>query len=300
MELNKATLKQFLGDLPWVPEAYWRLRSYGRPVTAKFDLHRLKNALPEWCAQANAARPALADHQKSVLVFGTLRYWLENVTVLGLALAGQGHRVTLAYLPYAEWARPLNRFDTRRQNAYTNDILSMAEPLLDVVSLLNAPQAAIPATLADAIAENALRDTQYTLQVEKVSLDSDLYQLRLERDTAAAGAAFALLESSHPDVILLPNGTILEFGALYQTARFLGVPVVSYEFGEQRQRLWLAQDAEVMRQNTEDLWARRRDQALSDEQLEQVRMLYASRQRASLWESGDKSHRFAQIGRAHV
>ena len=285
MRLNKSTLKNLLGDLPWVPEAYWRMRSFGRPVTAKFDLHRLKQALPDWCAQANAARPSLAGHPASVLLFGTLRYWLENVTALGLAFAGQGHRVTLAYLPYAEWAKPFNRFDARRQNAYASQILGMAEPLLDVVSLLNTPQAAIPAALADAIAENALRDTQYTLQVENVSLDSDLYQLRLERDTAAAGAVFSLMESGQPEIVVIPNGTILEFGAVYQTAKFLGVPVVTYEFGEQKQRLWLAQNAEVMRQSTDDLWAARQNQTLTEAQLEQARTLFAARQRATLWEN---------------
>jgi hypothetical protein len=74
-------------------------------------------------------------------------------------------------------------------------------------------------------------------------------------------------------------------GAVYAAARYLGLPVVTYEFGEQRQRIWLAQDGEVMRQETGSLWAARGGQPLTPAQWEQARELFASRQRASLWES---------------
>jgi hypothetical protein len=60
---------------------------------------------------------------------------------------------------------------------------------------------------------------------------------------------------------------------------------VTYEFGEQRQRIWLAHDGEVMRQETGDLWEVRRDTHLNDRQWDQIRLLFASRQSASLWEN---------------
>ena len=63
--------------------------------------------------------------------------------------------------------------------------------------------------------------------------------------------------------IILPNGTILEFGVIYQVARYLGIPTVTYEFGEQRDRIWLAQNAEVMRQDTSELWQAHQNQPLS-------------------------------------
>jgi hypothetical protein len=218
-----------------------------------------------------------------VLLFGTHRYWIEHVTVLGLALAGQGHQVTLSYTPYAEWMKPYPRFDTRRRNIYAQGILSRAQPLLQVTPLLNVRKAELPPTLEQEVQATALMDTQYTLQMENVSLESDLYKLRLERDTDAARAALSLLESIRPQVVIIPNGTILEFGAIYQTARHLGIPTVTYEFGEQRERCWLAQNAEVMRQNTDGLWVARRGRALTGEQLGQVQALFAARQRASLW-----------------
>jgi len=284
MNRSKDLLKNILGELPYTAEVYWRLRQRGQPLTAKFSLARLKGLLPEWRTQAETARPA--GQGKHIFIFGVLRYWIEHAALLATALAGQGHRVTFSYLPYAQWQVPIDRFNLRRHNAYAQSVLRLLEPLVEVQPLLNIrPAARLPEALDQAIQTVALRDTQYTLQVEQVSMDSDLHTLRRQRDDEAARAAYAWMSSHRPDMVILPNGTIMEFGALYQTARSLDIPVVTYEFGEQHQRIWLAQNAEVMRQETDALWASRKDQPLSQAQMEQVRTLFASRQRASLWQN---------------
>lgn len=288
----RASLKKLLGDLPLTAELYWNLRQRGQPLTENFSLRKLQKLLPEWKAQAEANRAP--ESGKHILVFATLRYWLEHATLVSTTLAGQGHRLSLAYLPYATWQTPADRFDVRRHNLYAQGVLHLAEPLVHIVPLLNAPHASLPADLADAVQLNALRDTQYTLQVEKVDIHSDLYRLRLERDSEAARAALGWLQANRPDEVLIPNGTILEFGALYQAARYLGIPTVTYEFGEQRQRIWLARNAEVMRQETDDLWLARTGQALEEAQMAQIRALFATRQRASLWENGETGHRFTR------
>ena len=289
--MNKTAVKELLGVLPLTAELYWYLHQPGKPLTAKFSLHRLEKLIPEWCKQAEAPRRGASirrdvSNGRRVLLFGTQRYWIEHVTLIGLALAGLGHEVSLAFLPYAVWQTPMNRFDLRRQNVYAREVLRKAEPLLRIVPFLSVKKAAVlPTELQQAIQQNALRDTQYTLQVEGVSVENDLYRLRLERDTEAARAALAWMLSYPPDVVVIPNGTILEFGAVYQVARYLELPVVTYEFGEQRQRIWLAKNAEVMHQETDDLWAARRNLTLNEAQSEQIRSLFAARQRASLWEN---------------
>jgi len=205
---------------------------------------------------------------------------------LGMTMAGLGHSVTLAYSPYARWQQPIDAFNLRRQNVYAEGVLTRAAPLLKVIPLLNqAKTTPLPVALHQAVQLVSLRDTQYTMQVEEVSLQGALYQLRLQRNQEAACAAYAYLQKHKPDVIILPNGTILEFGVIYQVARFLGIPTVTYEFGEQRERIWVAQDAEVMRQETNELWWMHQDQPLTPDQLAQVRKLFASRQRGSLWEN---------------
>ena len=286
--LNKRAIKNILGEVPLTAEMYWRLRQPGRPLSKSFSLRKFENNLPDWRHEAGEARRG-ARPGKKILIFSTLRYWVEHGALLGMALAGLGHDVTLAYLPYANWRKPLNRFDLRRQNAYTQNVLRQAAPLLKPISFLDGAARSngkgLSPALARTLQEVALRDSQYTLQVEDVDLESDLYRLRLERDTQAACAALQWMQANRPDAVITANGSILEMGAVYQAARSLGIPAVTYEFGEQRSRIWLAQNAEVMRQDTDDMWAARQGRPLTESQWEQVRLLFASRQHASLWEN---------------
>lgn len=302
--LSKSTVKRFLGELPLTAEVYWQLRQSSKPLSKSFSLQRTEEWLPQWRAEAEAA----AIHSppgKNLVLFATLRYWIEHAILLGLALGGQGHKVRLAYLPYANWHKPVNRFDLRRQNAYSQKILGQAGPLLNSESLVERSarfqQNNLPAELRTAIEVVSLRDVQYTLQVEAVDQDGDLYRLRHTRNFQAARSALAYLGQERPDAVITPNGSILEFGVIYQVARYLGIPVMTYEFGEQRERIWLAQNGEVMRQETDALWQARKDTTFSDDQMEQSRALYTSRQRADLW--GNFSRRWQGMpsqGEDHV
>lgn len=294
----KPALKSLLGELPLAAEAYWQIRQNGKPLSKSFSMRRTRKRLPEWRAAVQAARrgmsrsvsafaePDLRDG-KRVMIFATLRYWIEHATLLGMVLSGLGHEPTLAYLPYANWRTPLNRFDLRRHNAYARSVLGGAAPFLQSLSLLDVPASGgeLPQSLVEAIRDVSVRDVQYTLQVEEVDQKGELYDLRLERNLQAASAALTWMAANLPDVVLTPNGSILEMGAVYQVSRFLGIPVVTYEFGEQRGRIWLAQNAEVMLQETDALWQKRRDTGLTEAQREQVRALYTSRQRADLWQN---------------
>jgi hypothetical protein len=283
---GKRWIKDALGELPLVPELYWQLRQPGKPISRSFTLRTVEKCLPEWNKQAQVARRR-AEHGRKIFLFSTLRYWIEHATLTGVALAGQGHDVTLAYLPYANWHKPMSSFDLRRQNAYASSVFRNLEPLVRPLSLLDArlPGGNLPAVLEQAVAEVSLRDVQYTLQIEDVDRESELYRLRLERNRQAAAVVFHWLRANRPDVVVTPNGMILEMGSVYQAARYLDIPVVSYEFGEQRDRIWLAYNREVMRQDTDLLWLRYKDRPLTQEQSEQVRTLFASRQQARLWEN---------------
>ncbi len=115
---RKATVKRILGELPLTAEVYWQLRQNGKPLSESFSLRRTQKWLPAWRKQAEAAARHAPPGAKMV-IFATLRYWIEHAALLAMALAGQGHQVTLAYLPYANWRKAINRFDLRRQNGYS-------------------------------------------------------------------------------------------------------------------------------------------------------------------------------------
>ncbi len=288
---TKTRLKQVLGSLPLAAEVYWQLCQPGKPLNVSFKLSKLNERLPLLCASASMARKS-SPKGKTVLIFSTLHYWINHATVLGLALAGLGHEVTFAFLPYGRWERDLPSFDLRRQNLYAKSVLKKAASLMRIVSLLDIAdtRTKLPQPLQELIEQISLRDVQYTLQVEEVSTQSDLYRLRLARNTLATQAFLHWMRKNPAQVVILPNGSILEFGAIFQAANWLRekvteLMVVTYEFGEQRQRIWLAQNDEVMRQSTDALWQARGGKPLSEEQLKQVRELFSARQRASLWEN---------------
>jgi hypothetical protein len=84
-------------------------------------------------------------------------------------------------------------------------------------------------------------------------------------------------------VVIIPNGSLLEFGAVYQTARYLGLPAVTFDFGEQRERLWLAQNAEAMRLDMSALWDLRGGLPLGEAELGAMERLYQARRGGKPW-----------------
>ncbi len=283
---GKDTIKRILGNIPFTAELYYLVRQRGKPLRTRFSLRNLQANLPEITRQAAELRQT-APAGKKIFIFATLHYWIEHATLVGMALAAQGHKVTLGYLPYADWQNDINRFDLRRQNAYARKVLEEARPLMDSVSFISvrAPYTPLPADLSAAVQEVSTYDAQYTLQVEEIDPQSDIFKLRFNRNREIAQAVLAYLRQNRPDVVIVPNGTIQELGVVYRVARHLKLPVVTYEFSDQRQRIWLAYNSEVMRQDTAKLWEASKDQPLREDQLERMRSLMMARQRAAMWEN---------------
>jgi hypothetical protein len=278
-------LKELLGDLPLTAETFWYLRQQGRPVGG-LNLKELQSWLPNWC-QAAANSPYRQQSGKRIFLFATLGYWIQHTTLLGLSLAALGYEVMLAYLPYANWQKPRSRFDLRLQNVYVRSVLDECGNLLNILPWYEPRPSSpvLPVSLQQAVEQVSSYDVMYTEQVENVNRNSALYNLRLERNLQAAQQALSTLQKERPDLVILPNGSILEFGAVFQAARYLDLPVMTYEFGEQRDRIWFARDREVMQQDTDSMWAAFEDQPLNDEEWQRIRALFASRQKASLWEN---------------
>lgn len=284
---GKQAVKELLGQIPFTVELYWLLRQGGKPLHSHFSLKHLQEAIPELMVEANAIRQNYPVGKK-VFVFATLHYWIEHSALLGIALAAQGHRVTLGFLPYSDWQQPINRFDLRRQNVYAKKVLKDASPLIDSVSFLDnqrIPFTPLPHELMEAVKQVTIFDSQYTLQIEDIDPASEIYRMRYERNIEAARAALVYLQNNRPELVIVPNGTIQELGIVHRVAKFLKIPTVTYEFSDQRQRIWLAQNSEVMRQDTDLLWKARQDLPLTEHQMERLHTMLNSRQRAALWEN---------------
>lgn len=256
-----------------------------------YSLERLHNILPAWIAAVEMLQEnANVLQRRRILVIGYLRWWLEYAVAVSLVLASQGHHVDLGFLPYRDWKTPVPLFDVRRQRAYLRKILSPIRNLIILHDLSVSPSKALPKELAQIIDGAARVDVQYSMMREELDLregspDTEIYQLRLERNQTAAANTLNLLDKTSYDTIVIPNGSILEFGAIYQTARFLNAKVVTYEFGEQRERIWLAQNNEVMRLDTTNLWKAKGEEVLSKSQEDELRSLYRARRGGRTWEN---------------
>jgi hypothetical protein len=286
---NKETIKQLLGYLPWTAEMYYQLRQqYNKPLHSRFNLDDLEKNLPKIKQDIAGVDESLKTTEpKNIFMFASLHYWITHASLVGLGLSALGHDVTLGYLPYEDWSTDVSAFDLRQQNAYARKVLSAAEPYMKNVSFLKitAQYRQLPPALQDIVTEVSRLDCMYTLRNEEVDEDSDLYKFRKDRNARAARVAMDYFEENAPDVVIVPNGTIQEMGVLWRYARHLGIKTVTYEFSEKRDHMWLTQDEEVMRQNTEPMWEVRKNIPLSDDQWEKIRSLFSARQNATLWEN---------------
>ncbi len=278
-------LKDLIGELPFSAELIWLFRNREKPLHSRFSLKNLQQHLPEVLSQVkNNARENQTG--KRVLLFASLHYWIEETALLGLTLAGAGFSPHLAFLPYFDWQKPMSKFDLRRNNLYAKEVLVGASPLLKVTPLLDYRKKAIlPAELVKEIETVSYYDAQYTLQVETVDMGSDIYQMRLQRNLFAAERFYALLEDSKPDAVIVPNGTIQELGAAYRVAKFAGVPVTTYEFSDQKDCIWMAQNSEIMRQDTTRIWESRENKPLTEQQRTRIESLYKAKVQGDLFEN---------------
>jgi len=284
--MNK-TLRNFLGELPLAAELDYALRQKSRARKDHFNLHRLEKSLP---ALAKVAAPFAASEPrgKKILFFATLHYWIEQSAVVSLALAGLGHNVTLLTLPYSEWHKKMDKMTQRQRALHTRDALAALAPLVEHASFLDLqPTSDLPASLQADVEEVSRWDAQYTLMREEVDLadasDRALYDLRLERNGFAARAALAYMQANRPDVVLIPNGLILEMGIVFRVARRLDIPAVTYEFNDQREQIWLAQNSSIMQQDTDYLVEARCHLPMTDAMYERLADLENARRGARVW-----------------
>ncbi len=267
MPTNSA-LKNILGSVPGASAIYAAVRP-GRPRT-RYNLEQLAERLPAAVAEARPFAQQ-APPGTRLLLFATLHYWIEQAAVVGLTLRALGHDVGIAYLPYSTWEKEINPLDLGRQELYTRRVMVPLEGLLRILPLLSEDEPGrLPEELERAAVQQSEYDAMYSLQNEEVDRGSALYHLRLQRNRSAAAAALRVAASEKPDVALIPNGLVTELGMFYRTARFLGIPAVTYEFNDQREQIWLAQNDIVMRQNTDALWEARGREPLTDSQRREI------------------------------
>ena len=275
-------LKDTLSSSPLIMDLYWNLYAKNQVWDEHYNLNNLKQVIEKSVRDAEASKLQSLPGKK-IFMFAGLHFWIEQTVMMGLVLSGLGHDVSFGYLPYSSWQKPIRKFDLRRQDLYTREILKPLSPLMNLVPILDGALSPLTDDLKAIAEEVSVFDTQYTLQVEVVSPENPLYLLRLERNLHAARAFDAWLRAHKPDVVIVPNGTIHELAVLYRICKSLGIRTVTFEFGDQKERIWLAQDKEIMRQDTDALWQALGNTPLSETHRQTLVDLYAARKNARIW-----------------
>jgi hypothetical protein len=282
-------MKSILGRVPLFVEFWQHIRPASGEIPGGYRLDRLQAELPGWVRSVTRARGEIEPEEaKRILVFGFFSWWVEHGTLFGLWLSALGHEVDFAYLPYRRWTERVGRFDLRRQQAYLKHVLAPVARHMSCYDLLDLPQPDLPAELARSIDEQSATDVQYIRRWEAVDVgeggeDRDLYLLREGMNLDLARAAYGLMKDKRYDMVMLPNGSILEFGTAYRVVDYLNVPMITYEFGEHRERIWMAQNSKVMMQDTSGLWAARGDSPLSERESQALADLRRARRSGRKW-----------------
>jgi hypothetical protein len=212
-----------------------------------------------------------------------------------LALSGLGHDVTIGYYPYGRWDVNSPQFDVRRQSVYSATVLRPASAVMNFENLLHTHSSfsLLPEALQQAVDQVTDFDYMYAFQTEEVNREDPFYLFRHERNLHAAKSLLTYLRSLKPEVAIIPNGTILEFGIAYKVCGYLKIPTTTYEFSDKRHSMWLAHNQEIMQQNTDELWKTHANYQLTNADLEELKVLLSSRKNASTY--GDFSRQWQRV-----
>jgi hypothetical protein len=285
----KLLIRDALGALPWTAELDWQLLHRDHKINSRFNLKSLRECLPDATAQVMPfIKPV--PQAKNIFLFASSHSWIIHTVLCGLTLRGLGNNVTLGFVPYGDYNKPVNRLDLRLQELYARQVLRGAEPLLEIVPFLELkPEKQLPEALSRAVEKVTVFDVQYMLQREDVTGNEPIYFLRKQRNKDAARRALAYFKQHRPDVVIVPNGMIQEYGAVYEAARFLDIPTTTYEFSELDQHVWLDHNQLVMLHQTDEMWAGCQHRILNDEQRTWLESFLAGR------EGSKKGNQFAHL-----
>jgi hypothetical protein len=277
MNSIKEYAKDFFGTIPMLAEIDVNLRKSKYPKPRYIE--NLEKWLPLWIKDFQEANfSELSTAPKKIFVFSATQRWNPHTVLLSMLFSKIGHNVDYGFLPYRKWYTALTKYDTRKSNHYLKGVLRQVSTILNLIPLYeNKIESEISSDLKLELHKLSIRDCQYTYQKEEIDEGNALFRLRMERNTHITKSFLAYATKNNPDIVVLPNGMVFEFGAVFQCCKHLNIPVTTYEFGEQQERIWLDQSNSVMLQNTSEMWEQVKDTPFNQFQSDTLDELYEKR-----------------------
>ena len=104
----KLMIREALGRLPLTAELDWQLLHRDHKINSRFNLESLREYLPDATAQVMPfIKPVL--QAKKVFLFASSHSWIIHTALCGLTLRGLGNAVTLGFVPYGDYNKPVSR-----------------------------------------------------------------------------------------------------------------------------------------------------------------------------------------------
>ena len=282
VELAKLVLKRLV-RIPGVVGAYLRICDAMR-WTPYYD--SAWRHLPGWLEKAESYIEVKNNcRRERVLFFAYFPELVDYSLALAVVLIGR-HNVDIdfAWIPHSR--------HTEGVGSWGNYWKKSAEHLpirphryLHLYNLRDIAPSPVTDEIRDVCAEQAKKDVSYIVRRERIdilsnSADRQLYEYRQARNLDAITKVAALLQQNTYDSVIMANGAIMEFGAVFRYVSDNGVPVSTFEMWDIAKTIVVARGVPVMNINTHSLWENDQPHILSGERRARIERLNWARSQA--------------------
>jgi hypothetical protein len=220
-----------------------------------------------------------------ILFFAIYPHWIDYSMAIAALLCGRGVSVDFRWLgemtPLDRYPRPVREAFWKRQAAKTGT--DRAFGALSLKSLDSALLAPVNEGMRRAAEYQSQIDVSYLLKKERVDVehnaaDKAAYEERLHRNLRAIQLVAAAYDSGRYSRLLLGNGGVLEFGAIYRYFQSINIPVTTFESVDIRNRIWIAHHESVVRADTTELWKSDEPHTVTPERRKRIEKIMHKRQ----------------------
>jgi hypothetical protein len=264
--LARAIGKQGLSKLPGSLEALWWVNDLARDKWHRSPWKYLSgNPLPklmrEWRNDLTSI-PLLSHlaRKKVLFVAGGLSNIIEHSLATSFVLAHRNCEVDVALFDDVRAERSNDKYSRRKFRYYYGGAINGGpdhSPRHKLIHLAQVPESGLTEDVIAEARAQALVDIVYITRRETIDPDGrdrELYHYRIKRNCDLMARLGTLMKQKVYDLLITPNGAVLEYGAAYRLSCRSGLPAGTYEFWDGPGKAAASFGPNVLSLNTEELW----------------------------------------------
>ena len=242
--------------------------------------------LPRWLEEAESYIEVNNNsRRRRVLFFAYFPELVDFSLALAAVLIGRHNvEIDFAWIPNARHSEGVGSWGNFWKKS-AEGLPIRPHRYLNLYNLHNIAPAPVTDEIRKICAEQAKKDVSYIVRRERIdvlsnSADRHLYEYRQTRNLDAITRVAVLLRQNAYDRVIMANGAIMEFGAVYRYVAGLGVPVSTFEMWDIARTIVVARGVPVMNIDTRSLWENDQPHILSGERRARIERLNFARSQA--------------------